>query len=48
MSWNNPNGGGGGGSGRGPWSGGGGPGGSGPPDRDELLKRGQEKLRDVL
>ena len=48
MSWNNPNGGGGGGSGRGPWSGGGGPGGSGPPDLEELLKRGQEKLRDVL
>ena len=57
MPWNNNNGGGGwqggggGGGGRGPWGQGprgGGGGGNQPPDLDELLRRAQEKLRQVF
>ncbi|MBX3509027.1 FtsH protease activity modulator HflK [Parvibaculum sp.] len=58
MPWNNNNGGGGwqggggGGGDRGPWGqgprGGGGGGGNQPPDLDELLRRAQEKLRQVF
>jgi membrane protease subunit HflK len=44
MPWNNQNGGGRNGGGRGPW--GNGPSGGGsPPDLEELLRRGQEKIR---
>jgi membrane protease subunit HflK len=52
MPWSNQNGGGGGGwqggGGRGPWGQGPSGGGNQPPDLDELIRRGQEKLRQVL
>ncbi len=58
MPWSNQGGGSGGGGGGGPWGGGGGgksPWGSGPqssgpkpPDLEEILRRGQDKLRGVL
>ena len=53
MPWENKNGGGGwqggGGGGRGPWGQGPqGGGGNQPPDLDELIRRGQEKLRQVF
>jgi len=47
MPWNNQNGGGRNGGGRGPWGNGPSHGGS-PPDLEELLKRGQEKMRQWL
>lgn len=46
MPWNNQTGGPPGNGGRGPW--GGGPSGTQPPDLEELLKKGQEKLRGML
>ncbi|MEE8438127.1 MAG: FtsH protease activity modulator HflK [Micropepsaceae bacterium] len=46
MPWNNQTGGQPGNGGRGPW--GGGPSGTQPPDLEELLKKGQEKLRAML
>ena len=59
MPWSNQNGdgnggwqGGGNGGGRGPWgqppSGGGGGGGQQPPDLEELIRKGQERLRDFI
>jgi len=55
MPWSNQGGGGGGpwgsgSGGKGPWGGGGGPQSSGPtpPDLEEMLRRGQDKLRSVL
>ena len=53
MPWSNQGGGGGGGpwgsGGKGPWgSGPQSPGGSKPPDLEEILRRGQDKLRSVL
>ncbi len=55
MPWSNQNGGGGwqGGGNRGPWGQGpkgGGPGGGGnrPPDLDDLVRKGQEKLREIF
>ena len=57
MPWSNQGGGGGGGGGGGPWGSGGGKGpwGSGPqssgpkpPDLEEMLRRGQDKLKSVL
>lgn len=52
MPWSNQNGGGGwqgGGGNRGPWGQGpSGGGGNQPPDLDELIKRGQEKLREIM
>jgi membrane protease subunit HflK len=53
MAWNNQNGGGGGpwgrpnGNGNGPWGGGGG-GGNTPPNLEDLLRRGQDKLRRLV
>ncbi len=49
MPWSNQSGGGGGG-GQGPWGGGGGrgPGGGQPPDIEELLRKGQERVRGML
>lgn len=51
MPWSNQSGGGGGG-GQGPWGGGGGGGGRGsggqPPDIEELLRKGQERVRSML
>ena len=53
MPWNNQNGGGGwqGGGNRGPWgqgpTGGGGSGGQ-PPDLEELIRRGQDRMRNVM
>ena len=46
MPWNNQNGGGNGG----PWKGGGpkGSGGSTPPDLEEILKKGQDRLRNIM
>jgi membrane protease subunit HflK len=51
MPWSNQGGGGGGpwGSGpKGPWGSGSPPSGSSPPDLEELLRRGQDKLRNIL
>jgi len=55
MPWSDKNGGGwksGGGRGDGPWgqkpSGGGGPGGNQPPDIEEMLKKGQDKLKQAM
>jgi membrane protease subunit HflK len=48
MPWNNQNGGGRNGGGRGPWGNGPSHGGGSPPDLEELLKRGQDKLRQAL
>ena len=49
MPWNNQGGGGPWGSGpKGPWGSGSPPPGSSPPDLEELLRRGQDKLRTVL
>jgi membrane protease subunit HflK len=49
MPWNNQGGGGPWGSGpKGPWGSGSQPPGSSPPDLEELLRRGQDKLRTVL
>jgi membrane protease subunit HflK len=48
MPWNNQNGGGRNGGGRGPWGNGPSQGGGTPPDLEELLKRGQDKLRQAL
>jgi membrane protease subunit HflK len=49
MPWNNQGGGGPWGSGpKGPWGSGSPPPGSSPPDLEELLRRGQDKLRNVL
>ena len=52
MPWSNQGGGGGGGpwgsGGKGPWSSGPQSGGPTPPDLEEILRRGQEKLRSVL
>jgi membrane protease subunit HflK len=49
MPWNNQGGGGPWGSGpKGPWGSGSQPPGSSPPDLEELLRRGQDKLRNVL
>ena len=49
MPWNNQNGGGRpGGGGRGPWGNGPSHGGGSPPDLEDLLKRGQDKLRQAL
>ncbi|WP_232630071.1 FtsH protease activity modulator HflK [Methylobacterium sp. Leaf118] len=44
--WGRPGGGGGGGNGGGPWGGGGG--GKTPPDLEDLLRRGQDRLRGVM
>src|ERR1019366_5662285 len=52
MPWSNQGGGGGGGpwgsGGKGPWGSGQQPSGSTPPDLEEILRRGQDKLRRVL
>ena len=52
MPWSNQGGGGGGGpwgsGGKGPWGSGPQPSGSTPPDLEEILRRGQDKLRRVL
>jgi len=49
MPWSNQNGGGPWGSGpKGPWGSGSPPSGSSPPDLEELLRRGQDKLRNML
>jgi membrane protease subunit HflK len=52
LSWSNQGGGGGGGpwgsGGKGPWGSGQQPSGSTPPDLEEILRRGQDKLRRVL
>ena len=48
MPWNNQTGGGRPGGGRGPWGNGPSGGGNTPPDLEELLKRSQEKLRQVM
>ena len=60
MAWNNNSGGpwgggGGGGNGGGPWGGGGNRGGGGggpfgrrPPDMDDMIRRGQERLRNLM
>lgn len=51
MPWSNNNGGGGwqgGGGNRGPWGQGPSGGGNQPPDLDELIRKGQEKLRDLI
>ena len=52
MPWSNQNGGGGwqggGGGNRGPWGQGPSGGGKQPPDLDELIRRGQDKLREVM
>jgi membrane protease subunit HflK len=49
MPWNNQGGGGPWGSGpKGPWGSGSPPSGSSPPDLEDLLRRGQDKLRNVL
>ena len=49
MPWSNQGGGGPGGSGpKGPWGSGSPPSGSSPPDLEDLLRRGQDKLRNVL
>ncbi|MBX9932449.1 MAG: FtsH protease activity modulator HflK [Methylobacterium sp.] len=59
MPWSNQSGGGGGtgggpwgrgggGNGGGPWGGGGGGGGKTPPDLEDLLRRGQDRLRGVM
>jgi membrane protease subunit HflK len=58
MPWNNQGGGGGGGpwrpndnrggDNRGPWGGGGGGGGGQPPDLEEMIRRGQRRLREYM
>jgi len=49
MPWKNQSGGGGPwGGGQGPWGGGGGGGGNKPPDFEEMLRRGQDRMRRVL
>jgi membrane protease subunit HflK len=52
MPWTNQGGGGGGpwgsGGGRGPWGSGPQPSGSKPPDLEDMLRRGQDRLRRVL
>ncbi len=51
MPWSNQGGGGGGpwgSGGKGPWGSGSQPPGSTPPDLEEILRRGQDKLRRVL
>ena len=51
MPWSNQNGGGGwqgGGGNRGPWGQGPSGGGNQPPDLDELIRRGQEKIREMI
>ena len=53
MPWSNQGGGGGGGgrkggNGGGPWGQGGGSGGGQPPDLDEILRRGQDKVKQVM
>ncbi len=51
MPWSNQNGGGGGwqgGGGRGPWGQGPSGGGNQPPDIDELIRRGQDKIRQIF
>ncbi|MBO0751788.1 MAG: protease modulator HflK N-terminal domain-containing protein, partial [Bradyrhizobiaceae bacterium] len=49
MPWSNQGGGGPWGSGpKGPWGSGSPPSGSSPPDLEDLLRRGQDKLRNVL
>ena len=51
MPWSNQGGGGGGrkgGNGGGPWGQGGGGGGGQPPDLDEILRRGQDKVKQVM
>lgn len=52
MPWSNQNGGGGwqggGGGNRGPWGQGPSGGGKQPPDLDELIRRGQDKIREIL
>ncbi|WP_331313152.1 protease modulator HflK N-terminal domain-containing protein [Methylobacterium mesophilicum] len=53
MPWSNQSGGGGpwgrpGGNGGGPWGGGGGGGGKTPPNLEDLLRRGQDRLRGLI
>ena len=48
MPWSNQGGGPWGSGPKGPWGGGSPPSGSSPPDLEELLRRGQDKLRTVL
>ncbi|MFA6141145.1 MAG: protease modulator HflK N-terminal domain-containing protein, partial [Hyphomicrobium sp.] len=52
MPWNNQSGGGGwksgGGNGGGPWGQGPSGGGGQPPDLEEMLKRGQDKVKQVM
>lgn len=48
--WGNRGGGGGGGNGGGPWGGGGGPSGpqGGPPDLEAILRKGQDRLKNIM
>ncbi|MHA1571789.1 MAG: FtsH protease activity modulator HflK, partial [Alphaproteobacteria bacterium] len=48
MPWSNQGGGGGGGNGNGPWGGGPGRGGPQGPDLEEILRRGQDSVRNFL
>ena len=52
MPWSNQSGGGNGGGGGGGWKGGGGPWGQGPgsqpPDLEEMLKRSQDRMKQVM
>ncbi|MBT5108711.1 MAG: FtsH protease activity modulator HflK [Rhodospirillaceae bacterium] len=51
MPWSNQSGGGSGGGGQGPWGSGGGGGGGGgtpPPDLEEILRKGQERLKSLI
>lgn len=48
MPWSSQGGGGNKGGGGGPWGGGGGGGGNQPPDLDEILRRGQDKMKRVM
>jgi modulator of FtsH protease HflK len=48
MPWSNQSGGGGGGGGQGPWGSGSGGGGTPPPDLEEMLRKGQDRLKNLI